>query len=282
MLLPVTLAFATAFTFATSGILIKNVASKRGYLFASFAISVGDIIVLSIAILLIGLSGISYYSILLSVLSGIFLVFGYILFYKSLENQQASNTYATVEVQVLLIALYGIFALGESVSIAKGIGIMAIVIGVLFISIEKGMRFNTKLVPAVIANVFWALSWISLVYPINNTSNHLIPTLISFIVYFAIIVVVILTAEKRRNMIRTTSPKIATVGIAAGISSGIGNSIFTILTSIKQLVTAAVVSNTSPAIVAVLAHFIYHDKLSKIQILGLAIVVCGGIILGVY
>ena len=282
MLLPVTLALVTALTFATSGILIKNVSSKRGYLFASFFIAVGNIIVLSAAVLLIGPIGISYYSLLFSVLSGIALVLGYMLFYKTLEKQQASNTYATVEVQVLLIALYGIFALGESVSLAKGIGIIAIVVGILFVSIEKGMKFNGRLVPALIANVFWSLSWILLVYPINHTHNYVIPTLVSFLVFFTIVLAMVLAKGKNRAAISAKSSKLAAIGTAAGVSSGLGNAIFTILTSIKQLVTAAVVSNTSPAIVAVFAHFIYHDRLSKIQILGLAIVVCGGVILGAY
>ncbi len=282
MLLPVTLALATALTFATSGILIKNVSSKRGYLFASLVIAIGDIVVLSAAVVLIGLSSISYYSILLSALSGVALVFGYTLFYKTLEKQQASNTYATVEVQVLLIALYGIFALGESINFAKGIGIIAVVVGILFVSIEKGMKFNGRLVPALVANAFWALSWILLVYPINHTSNHIIPTLLSFSVFFPVVLIMILSNKKSRAALSSKNSKPAAIGVAAGMSSGLGNAIFTILTSIKQLVTAAVVSNTSPAIVAVFAHFIYHDRLSKIQILGLAIVVCGGVILGAY
>jgi drug/metabolite transporter (DMT)-like permease len=286
MLLPVALASVTALSFSISGILVKGVSSRRGYLLASFAVALGDLVVLSIAVLFAGLSGIGAYSVILSVLSGIMLIFGYTLFYKTLEKQQASNTYATIEIQVLLIGLYGIFALKESIGAASGIGMLAIVIGILLVSTAKGMKFNMKLAPAIAANAFWALSWILLVYPINNTRNPIIPTLLSFLTFFVIITAIMIAGRRRHSAIapapRTASPKWLVVGVAAGMSSGFGNTLFTILTSTKHLVTAAVIGNSSPAIVAVLAYLVYHDRLTKLQLIGLVIVVAGGIIMGVY
>ena len=282
MILPATLALATAFSFSFAGILIKGVSARFGGTIASLAVAIGNIAAIGAAVFIVGLSSIGPYSLLRSVLSGIALAAGYMLFYRVLERQQVSNTFATLEVQVLILATYGIFFLGEKASIISSIGILSIIIGVLLVSVEKGMKMSSKLAPAVAANVFWAISWILLVYPINHTHNYLLPVWISFITFLALVSAVMLRSAASRKRAKAIRKRGFAVGILAGVSSGTGNSLYSVLILMKQLVLGAVISNISPAIIAVVAHFVYHDKLTKVQILGIAAVVAGGMVLGMY
>jgi drug/metabolite transporter (DMT)-like permease len=282
MIEPIAIAIFTALSWSTSGTLIKSFASRYGSMLTSFMIAVGNLLLIGVVLLFLGHSSISTYSIELSVIGGMFMAIGYLFFYVSLKKEQASNTFATIEIQVVLIALYGILALHESVALAQGFGMVLVVLGILMVSFEKGHKFNKDLLPAMLANVFWAFGWIALVYPIAHSSTSLLPVWISFVADIVLVSAVMLA--NARHMRNAAAAKInargAAIGLSAGLASATGNSLYSLFVSMRQLVIGTVLSNTSPAIVAVFAHFAYHDRLTKLQIAGLAVVVTGGMILG--
>ncbi len=280
MIEPIAIAIFTALSWSTSGTLIKSFASRYGSMLTSFVIAAGNLLLIGMVLLFLGHFSISTYSIALSILGGVFTAIGYLFFYVSLKREQASNAFATIEIQVVLIALYGILALHESVALAQGFGMVLVVLGILMVSFEKGHKFNKGLLPAMLANVFWAFGWIALVYPIAHSSTSLLPVWISFVADIVLVSAVMLANTRRMGNMAKINARGAAIGLSAGLASGIGNSLYSFLVSMRQLVIGTVLSNTSPAIVGVFAHFAYHDRLTKLQIAGLAVVVTGGMILG--
>ncbi len=285
MMLPIAISALTALSWSTSGIIMKGFSTRYKSIFAVLSLSLGNFIVTGTVVLLMGHFSIGAYAVLLSVLSGVVTTAGYLLFYLTLESQQASNTYATIELQVVLLALYGIFVLHEAVSAAKILGMFAVAAGVILVSMELsgGRKLNRLMLPAMAANVLWATGWILMVYPISHASNSIIPVWISFTVTISLIAAITPIYMRGRRVPRQLlGPKGFPVGIAAGLFSGTGNMLYSVLVSIKQLVVGAVMSNSTPAIVAALAYFIYHDRLTRLQLLGMFLVVAGGIAVGLY
>ncbi|MCL5099882.1 MAG: DMT family transporter [Candidatus Marsarchaeota archaeon] len=280
MIEPIAIAIFAALSWSISGTLIKSFASRYGSMLTSFVIAAGNLLLIGMVLLFLGHFSISTYSIALSILGGVFTAIGYLFFYVSLKREQASNAFATIEIQVVLIALYGILALHESVALAQGFGMVLVVLGILMVSFEKGHKFNKGLLPAMLANVFWAFGWIALVYPIAHSSTSLLPVWISFVADIVLVSAVMLANTRRMGNMAKINARGAAIGLSAGLASGIGNSLYSFLVSMRQLVIGTVLSNTSPAIVGVFAHFAYHDRLTKLQIAGLAVVVTGGMILG--
>ncbi len=274
------LAGLTAVLWSISGIIIKRVSSKFGNLFATAAVGAGNVIVLSAVVLLLGNLGISTYAAGLSIAGGIITGAGYLLFYKSLEKQQASNTFSTIEIQVAILFLYGALVLGEAVSALDVLGIVIIALGTIAVSIEK-MKFNKGLLPAIVAQVFWALGWIFLVYPISVTPNHILPNLISFIAALGMVCLILLACKINKKLDLHPDSKGVAVGISAGLFSGSGNAVYTLLIYLKELALSAPISNSTPIIIAVIAHFVYKERLSAIQILGIIAVVLGAVILNI-
>ena len=282
MIIPIALALSTAVSWSAAGVILKSVSTKYGSMAATLMIAAGNLVLLSIVLLFIGGFSLSAYSMLLSLLGGVLTAIGYLLFYTSLEREQASNTFATIEIQVVLLALYGILALHEGITIIGAGGIALILLGVFMVSFEKGRRFNKGLLPAMAANVFWAFGWIALVYPIAHSKTSLLPVWISFIAVITIVSIVMFSSKKRTGGLARMGAGGAVTGLGAGLLSGTGNALYSMLISFKQLVFGTVLSNTSPALVAVFAHFAYHDRLTMLQIAGIVFVVAGGLILGAY
>ncbi|EET89893.1 MAG: EamA family transporter [Candidatus Micrarchaeales archaeon] len=274
------LAGLTAVLWSISGIIIKMVSSKFGNLFATAFVGIGNVIVLSAIVLLLGNLGISAYAAALSVAGGIITGIGYLLFYKSLQRQQASNTFSTIEIQVAILFLYGVLVLGEAVSTLDVLGIVTIALGTLAVSIEKA-RFNRGLLPAIAAQVFWALGWIFLVYPISVTPNHILPNLVSFTAALTMVCLILLAYKINKKLDAHPDGRGVAVGVSAGLFSGSGNAVYTLLIYLKELALSAPISNSSPIIIAVIAHFVYKERLSTIQAIGIIAVVLGAVILSI-
>ncbi len=285
MLIPLGLSVFAALAWATSGTIIKSFSTRFKNFYAALAVIIGNFAAVSVVMALLGLFGhfsISAYAAEIAALSGLVTTAGYLLFYWSLQSQQASNTYAMIEIQAVVLALYAAFALHESVGTVELFGLLAVVIGVIIVSTEKGFKFNKRMLPAMAANLVWALGWILLVYPISVASNSAVPIWISFTVGLAAVAVITPIYARRRGHSPDLVRKGMPIGIAAGLFSGAGNLFYAAVIAMKQLALGAVTGNSSPAIVAVFAHFIYHDRLTKFQILGLMLVLAGGIAVGLY
>ncbi len=268
------LAGLTALLWSISGVMIKRVSHRLGNLHATALVGIGNVAILSIVVLFLGNLNISPLAAGLSIIGGIITGLGYMLFYKSLERQQVSNAYSTIEIQMVILFLYGVLVLGEAISPKDILGIIIIVLGTFAVTIEK-KKFNRGLLPAIAAQAFWAFGWIFFVYPISVTQNHILPNLIGFVAVLTLACFMLLIygckpeTEAKRNM------KDAPIGITAGLFSGSGSAIYAMLIYFKDLALGAAISNTTPIIVAVISHFVYKERLSLLQVLGIIAVVLG-------
>ena len=170
--------------------------------------------------------------------------------------------------------------LGESVSVLDVLGVVIILLGTLAVSIEKA-KFNKGLLPAIAAQVFWALGWIVLVYPISVTPNPILPNLVSFITTLAMACLILIVSKINRKLDMHPDSKGVAVGVSAGLFSGSGNALYAMLIYFRELALSTPISNTTPIIVAVIAHFVYKEKLSLVQALGIIAVVLGAVMLGI-
>ena len=178
----------------------------------------------------------------------------------------------------MILFLYGALVLGETVSLLDMIGIAVIILGTIAVSIEK-MKFNSGLLPAMGAQVFWALGWILLVYPISVTKNFVLPNLISFSATLAMVCVLLALFGKRIKHKKKIESSNLAVGVSAGLASGSGNAVYTLLIYLKDLALSAPIANSTPVIIAVIARFVYKERLSAVQYLGIAAVVIGAAML---
>lgn len=272
------LAGLTALLWSISGVMIKRVSHRLGNLYATALVGIGNVIILSIVVLFLGNLSITPIAAGLSVIGGIITGLGYVLFYKSLERQQASNTYSTIEIQVAILFLYGVFVLGEAVSSKDIFGIIIIALGTFAVSIEK-KGFNKGLLPAIAAQAFWAFGWIFLVYPISVTQNHILPNLISFASVLALVCFILLIYKGKAEPEAKRSSRDVLIGITSGLFSGSGNAIYAMLIYFKELAIGAPISNTTPIIVAIISHFVYKERLTLIQAIGIIAVVIGAVMI---
>ncbi|MGI0135149.1 MAG: GRP family sugar transporter, partial [Candidatus Micrarchaeaceae archaeon] len=84
------------------------------------------------------ISTLGIYAIIASIASGGFWALGALLYFKSLETEQVSNTAPTGLLQVLPLILFGVLALSETINLPEIVGAVIMVIGVLAASTSKG------------------------------------------------------------------------------------------------------------------------------------------------
>ncbi len=273
------LAIAATAIWAISNLLLKKVASSIGNVYLSLII-LGAGIAPTAAAMLIFPSQTSTIVVELAAVAGAFLAFGYLLFLKSLETEQASDTFATTMLQSVLIALFGVFALGETFTTSDVLGSVLIIAGILLVSMAVGFRPNKRLVPALFGNVSWAFFWIIAAYSAAVYGNAF-PLLTYSRVIATLVVLLFLFIAPAKQAERTASRNstIIVLGISAGILAGIGNVAFDLLAKAQFLAVGSMVTALSPIVVVILAHFALKEHFAKKQALGIAIATIGAIVM---
>ncbi|MDE1804718.1 MAG: DMT family transporter, partial [Candidatus Micrarchaeota archaeon] len=160
----------------------------------------------------------------LAAISGIFLSIGFVLYYKSLETEQISNTSGTGLLQPALLIIFSVFVLSEPLTLPQIIGGIVIFLGIILILTTERMELNRNLIPAILAQVSWALYWIFATYAILGSHKVAIPLLISRVVAFisgAALFPLLLKKDKISR--RSGVAYIAILLVIAGILDGAGN-----------------------------------------------------------
>lgn len=275
------LALLAAVIYSLSGLIEKRVVDKiRDARAALFVVGFGILPIL--AFYLVYFNALSTYALLLAVISGIFFMGGFFLYFDSLEKEQVSKTYSVGVVQPLLIIIFSIAVLGEHITLPEAIAGAVMIFGLGFLNTErKGLRIDRKMTPAILGNVSWAIYWMFLSSSIASSGQVAAPMIISRIVGFIAILLVFGALRNRRSeRVRKGSMKhIALLGAAAGILDGTGNGIWGAIVALHGLAVASLAQILSPFIVITIAYFVYRDRLSKIQMIGLLIALAGAVLL---
>jgi drug/metabolite transporter (DMT)-like permease len=225
-------------------------------------------------------------------ISSIFLLLGYVLNFKTLKTEQVTNTFALAQIQPAMLIAFGIFVIHEQLSFIEMIALMFLITGTFLIISNDKLELNRKFIPTIFANVSWSIYWFIITFLLNANFNSLsiifIARLLSFI--FGIMFLLWFDTTKiwknqkkklKDGHIFNKELSIAAVVllVVSSFADGIGNIFFTMLDYAKHLVFASIFLSILPALIGIFAYIFFKDKFSKLQILGLLIVVITGVVL---
>ncbi|MDE1828122.1 MAG: DMT family transporter [Candidatus Micrarchaeota archaeon] len=229
-------------------------------------------------------SATSSYVAILSIISGIFFALGALLYYKSLETEQMSNSSATGLAQPAILIAFSILVLNESISVLQAIGGLIIVAGVFLIITNKKMEVNRRLIPALLANVSWAGYWIFASYAILASNQVGTPLLISRATGFIIVIIFsgLLLAKSSFRPSKNSSLKyVIILGLFAGVFDAVGNVIFGYVVNLNLLSIASIFTAAMPLFITALGYLIYGERMTREQWVGMAVAIAGALIIAV-
>ncbi len=285
-------AFAAALFWGISQLISKVIAPRIGtYRTAALVVSAG--ILPMLIIFLIFPTTLTLYNILISVGAGVALAAGYILFYKSVESQNISNIGGIDLLQPAVLVIFGIFILSEPINAVQILGTLIVFVGIALISEKRNGKFNRKLLPAALGNISWAFYWVILSYAISSSSQYVLPLLISrttaaIITVFALMFLIeTKSGDKFRQSKKTSAIKLSLavliiLGVTEAIFDSSGNIVFGIVISNNVIALGAVLTALEPAFIAFCAHFIFKERLNKVQTLGLAAAIAGALLIALF
>jgi drug/metabolite transporter (DMT)-like permease len=222
---------------------------------------------------------------LIALIAGLSLALGYVLVLKSLETEQTSNTWALINLAYISIVIFGVFGLGEAVTLPQVAAILIIFLGAGFVTINRGFKFNKHLIPAIAGNLLWVVYNILMIYGISKypTSPSLIISAIWIIGFVSLLVYGIASSRtkskqfKRLITLKLTLPLITFIGV--GLVLGLGQILFVLVILQKFVAIGGAILAIEPIVIVIAAYLIYKDKMTTFQKAGVIITVIGGIII---
>jgi drug/metabolite transporter (DMT)-like permease len=271
---------ATMVAWSACNVMTKRVAKSGAYM-TSLLIIIGSSIPIAIP-LLFTLSGISAAGIVIAGLSGIAMVLGNLLFYKALETQQASNSYGMTVVQSILIGLFGVVLLGNQLTPLEILGAGIGVVGVLMVAMHGRLRLNRMLLPAITGNAVWAVGWGLAAYAIKYYANTF---MILGICRVAGILGMLIIYKKSapKPAMPGLQPRewnaVLAIGLGAGVLSGIGSIALGSLALSSNFAIGGILTSFVPVLVAIAAYFVYRERLTRTQMLGILVATAGAAVI---
>lgn len=267
--------------FAFSDTLAKKVSSKLGSYESSLLIIGAGLIPLAASLFLVHPNVFSPTVVLVSIIAGVFLAGGFLFVYKSLETEQVTNTMVLLNLQYVLIVLFGMFVLSEKISLFQAASLIIIFAGVLLVTVTRDLKLNRMLLPAVIGNLCWTIALVILSYLITNymgasTGAVFITRLISFVVAAAFFAFLVKRKTKRSNSRRLKALGFS-LPVATGIFDGVGQLAFVFIILYKSVALGGAVLALEPVLVAIFGYFLYRDRLTHLQLIGMTLAILGGV-----
>ena len=271
-------AFSAVIVWSVAAVIEKRMAIRLGRFITQAVIVGGGLIPTIIYFLYSGGSIVGLVPTSLAIGAGILFGVAGILYYKSLETEHLTNTYAIGMVQPVIIIIFSVLALSEAVTplvIAGGVAIFA---GSFFVSTNKHNRFNWRLFPAFIANLMWAGWWVLLSLAVTYSGQLAGPITVARSAGFVVALLLLWFFYPKVKRVGTHSTQlwgILAIGMIGGIMDGLGNLLNGHLIVLRFLYVGGILWVLTPCIVAVLAHFVYKDRLTGVQTAGLVIAIAG-------
>jgi len=214
----------------------------------------------------------------IGLVGGLVLFLGYILVYKSVPSGGVSNSYILLEVQPIILILFGIFVLGEHIGIEKAASIILIFIGISLILLSKKFKLDKQLVPALIGNVMWAVYWAIVILAFLYYKNFVLP-LLSVRVFGAFFAYLYYKAKSPKNYYKINLSKleisIIAILILAGLFDGFGNILFAFISFSNKVVFGSAILSSEPIIVWLIGLIAYHEKITVRQKFGFLVATAG-------
>ena len=269
--------------------LSKKPVSKLGISLTTSIILVVGLLPFAIVAMLYP-SSMTYFGIVLSAIAGLFWGAGFMLIYKSVSTENVTSTFVINEILPAIIILFGIIGLGEKISLMNSLLIVVIFCGSVIVMLSENLKFNLRLLSAVLANISWGLFWVLMIEVIHTSGSFAEPLLIARIVAAAAVVVFFFISSNRvRHTAKTRHlPAIRSlyipIAMAAliGIIDALGNDAFGFVSTTSFVAIGAGIIAISPIFVALLGRLFYKDKLRSLQWTGFGIMVVAAILLALF
>ena len=282
-------AITAVFFWIISNGISKKVVKAFGAPLIALAVILLGIIPMSVSVVLTGMYSMPLYSTAMAAASGVFLGLGFILMYMSLRTEQLANASALGEIQPAALVLFGLLVLGEQVTRIQLLSMAAIFVGAFLIITYEKFRINKYLIPAALASVSWAVYWMMMSYAISSAHGFSLPVLVSRIVSIGLALAFVFfrkgTMKDMRGRLHAMRKSSAFGALAAlvifmGLVDGIGDSVFGITVISKVFAIGGAMTALSPMVVSFLGFLFYKERLSRLQFVGLGIMVAGAVVLG--
>ncbi|MEM0139690.1 MAG: EamA family transporter [Ferroplasma sp.] len=281
----------TLIAWTISNSMIKGLTSKMDTnLISTIIIGVGILPMLA-SIIIDPVSNIEPLVMILSGISGLMLGTGYILFYKSLKSADLGNAGVTLNIQQIVVIMFGLLILKEQITSLMLPGISLIIIGSVFVTVKRGFKVNKILIIASMANMIWGIYYIPLTFAILSLHASPVPLLLARITgFFAVILIfnikpVISRSRSIKNVHETTHSRVAFAvllsAVAAGMLDGTGNVLYALSIQYGIIIMAGAFIAMLPATLGLAGKFIYKEKLTLVQYSGILVSVLGALFIAV-
>ena len=277
--LGIIIALGSTLLIATSDTLIKKLAAKLGsYLTATVPLAVAIIPLLTVAVVIPPVSIAPVY-LLFTVLGGLIYALALILILKSLETEQASNTWALSNITLVPIILLGALVLAEPLNTIEIVGILAVIFGSTLITVTGDLKFNKKLFPAIAGNLLYAIYFLLITYSISQAPGAY--TMIFPLAYAVALVALLAYGASASRLIpslrRFGKARILPLTVLVGLLSGLSYVLWLFVVVLKTVALGGAIQVFEPAIVVVFAYFVYKERLTALQMAGIVIALGGAL-----
>lgn len=281
-------AYLSAFMGTISGVLSKKISVVLGNAVSAMIVMVVGIIPMIIGTILLGQLWLPAVSVLLAIVAGVFLVAGFLLIFKALETEQLSNSKSLGVIQQIVLIVFGIFVLGESLTALESISILLILMGSLFVLTTTKLKINIKLIPAVLSPASWAIYWIFLTYAVNLSGNFAMPVTIARITGAALMLIYCVftrPAIKAHFDVKKNGEKVIylaiTLAVVAALTNAMGDFAFSFVVGAQAVSIGSALGILSLIVTVIISVLIYRDKLTRLQVLGIAITIAGALAIAI-
>jgi drug/metabolite transporter (DMT)-like permease len=281
-------ALLSVLMYITYNIFVKKFARATGNYNAAMMIMVASVVPMLGAAYIFGFGSMSIEALTLSIFAGIFLFLGFELYYRALHTEQLTNSAGVNEVGSALMIVFGVLILNESIPALGYVGIILMFLGSYLIATKKRFVINKRLIPAILASAFFGIFWMFNSYAISVSSNFVLPLLVSRAVGILIAVPYIhlfakkkikLKGSKESTALFGLSALLLLIGLFAGIVDGLGDTIMAFITLHRYLAIGGAFGVLTIIGVTIIAYFVYKERLTKLEMLGLVLAIAGALIL---
>ncbi len=281
-------AFVCVILFSLGDTLAKNAATALGSYRTALYIVVSGGVPIAVAFALFPPQSITVTILELSCLGGVFLAAGYALVYISLRTEQASDTWALINISPAALILFGIFVLGEPVNPLQAVCIGAIIIGALMITVTEDVRFNRKLLPAMAGNLCFAAFILIAVYGMSTYRNditafYFVPRLVAIaalVGYAAVKPKSLRAAAGTKRSLRLWGISQRRIAVVSGLLDGAAQASFMLVVLFSVVAIGSAITAAEPVLVVLLCYVLYRERLTRLQAAGIVISVIGAVAVG--
>lgn len=278
-------ALISVFSFSLGDSIGKRVSVSYGnYRSAIFIIGIG-IIPLLIALLLARPSSIGLQILALSFTASVFFALGYIFVYKSLETEQASNTWVLVNIPAAFLVIFGTLSLHETVSPAQVFSIIMVFIGATLVTITTELKINRRLMPALLGNTFWAIFLVIIAYAISKYADDsalffFMARLLAFVEVGLYYYLFVKPREVTlKGKVVKKKPYRGISAVCTGLLDGIAQAVFVPVILLRFVALGGAILALEPAIVLPFSYIFYKERLTSLQFAGMVMSIAGAVTL---